>query len=177
MTLLSYNSNHSKLKHHSQPTQHDEQNTVTLFCLVDGEILSRAFSVQIQPVDSVDDLKEIIKAKKAHDFSNIDANSLTLWKVSLSLPDDDDANSLTLWKVSLSLPVDEEETPITLDALSEKKKLPPTYRLSKLSVEPPLEDTIHIIVQHPSPHPSVLDPEIAALRKQLPDVFDSSFSK
>ncbi|KAF9920790.1 hypothetical protein BGZ67_000991, partial [Mortierella alpina] len=109
---------------------------MTLFCLVDGETLSRAFSVKIQPDDSVDDLKEFIKAKKAHDFSDIDANSLTLWKVSLSIPDD------------------EEETSITLDALSDKKRLPPTNRLSKLFLEAPLEDTIHIIVQRPSPPPS-----------------------
>ncbi|KAF9276056.1 hypothetical protein BGZ68_010294 [Mortierella alpina] len=133
-------------------------NKITLFCLVDGDALSRAFSVKIQPDDTVDDLKKLIKTEQAPAFDDVTANILTLWKVSLSIPDD------------------EEETSIILDALSDKKKLPPTNRLSRLFVGPPLEDTIHIIVQRPSPPPSGLDPEIAALRKQLSDVFDSSFS-
>ncbi|KAF9560940.1 hypothetical protein EC968_005945 [Mortierella alpina] len=131
-------------------------NKMTLFCLVDGEATSHAFPVKVSLDDTIGDLKKLIKTEKAHDFSDIDANSLTLWKVSLSIPDD------------------EEEASITLDALSDKKKLPPTNRLSKLFVGPPLEDTIHIIVQRPSPHPSGLDPEIAALRKQLSEILDSS---
>ncbi|KAF9948535.1 hypothetical protein BGZ70_002179 [Mortierella alpina] len=111
-------------------------NKLTLFCLMDGEILSRAFSVKIQPDDTVDDLKKFIKTEQAPAFDDVTANNLTLWKVSLSIPDD------------------EEEPSIILDALSDKKKLPPTNRLSRLFVEPSLEDTIHINVQRPSPPPS-----------------------
>ncbi|KAF9923540.1 hypothetical protein BGZ67_009769 [Mortierella alpina] len=96
---------------------------------------SKAFSVKIQPDDTVDDLKKLIKTEQAPAFDDVTANNLTLWKVSLSIPDD------------------EEETSVILDALSDKKKLPPTNRLSRLFVGPPLEDPIHIIVQRPSPPP------------------------
>ncbi|KAF9556637.1 hypothetical protein EC968_008102 [Mortierella alpina] len=130
-------------------------NKLTLFCLVDGETLSRAFSVKIQSNDSVDDLKETIKAKKAHDSSDIDANSLTLWKVSVPVSDD------------------EEEAPFMLDTLSEKKKLNPRIDISTVFGDEPLKKSDLVVVQRPSLPPS----EIAALRKQLSDVFDPSFSR
>ncbi|KAF9968922.1 hypothetical protein BGZ73_009039, partial [Actinomortierella ambigua] len=57
-------------------------NPLTLFCLVDGESTSNAFSVKIPPSDSVDDLKELIENKKAPEFDDIAADKLTLWRVS-----------------------------------------------------------------------------------------------
>jgi len=111
-------------------------NHLTLFCLIDGETTSNAFPVEIESSKTIGDLKKLIKTEQAPAFDDITANNLTLWKVSLSISDD------------------EEETFITLDAFSDKKKLQPTNRLSRLFVEPQLEDTIHIIVQRPSPPPS-----------------------
>ncbi|KFH63329.1 hypothetical protein MVEG_10739 [Podila verticillata NRRL 6337] len=63
-------------------------NRLTLFCLIDGEAMFNAFSVKISSGDTVDDLKDLIKAKKTNDFSDLDADKLTLWRV--SIPDDDD---------------------------------------------------------------------------------------
>ncbi|KAF9979957.1 hypothetical protein BGZ65_005752 [Modicella reniformis] len=55
-------------------------NTLTLFCAVDGE--SNPFSVEVDPTKSFDVLKKTIKKERANFFSNIDADQLTLWKVS-----------------------------------------------------------------------------------------------
>ncbi|KAF9430400.1 hypothetical protein BGZ94_007051 [Podila epigama] len=45
-------------------------NRLTLFCLVDGETTSNAFSVEIDPIKSVEHLKNLIKAKKAPRFDD-----------------------------------------------------------------------------------------------------------
>ncbi|KAF9946255.1 hypothetical protein BGZ70_003311, partial [Mortierella alpina] len=57
-------------------------NPLAMFCLVDGEAPSRAFPVSISFTETVGDLKDLIKAKKPNDFSDIDADKLTLWRVS-----------------------------------------------------------------------------------------------
>ncbi|OAQ22601.1 hypothetical protein K457DRAFT_25897 [Linnemannia elongata AG-77] len=54
-------------------------NHLTLFCLVDGEATSNAFSVKIPLSDTIDDLKGLIKTKKTNDFQDVDADKLTLW--------------------------------------------------------------------------------------------------
>ncbi|KAF9947660.1 hypothetical protein BGZ70_002574 [Mortierella alpina] len=133
-------------------------NKLTLFCLVDGENLSRAFSVKIQPDDTVDDLKEIIKTKKSHDFSDIDANSLTLWKVSIPIV------------------AAESHKIISLDSVESKGELLPSDEVSEVYGDAPSKRTVHVLVKRSSLSQPDLHPEIAALRKQLSDVFDSSFS-
>ena len=65
--------------------------TITLFCLVRGELAANAFSVKIPKTDTVADLKELIKEKKKNDFHDIDADKLKLWSVSIPA---DDANAL-----------------------------------------------------------------------------------
>ncbi|KAI8355299.1 hypothetical protein B0O80DRAFT_486630, partial [Mortierella sp. GBAus27b] len=52
----------------------------TLFCLVDGESTSNAFSVTVEPTETVGDLKGKIKEKQANYFKSIDYHTLTLWK-------------------------------------------------------------------------------------------------
>ncbi|KAG0198094.1 hypothetical protein BGX28_008426, partial [Mortierella sp. GBA30] len=89
-------------------------NLLTLFCLVDGETTSNAFSVKASSADTVDDLKGAIKIKKTPEFDDIATDKLTLWRV--SIPDDYD---------------DDDEQPILLDKVSEKKKLKTTNKLSK----------------------------------------------
>ncbi|KAI7819293.1 hypothetical protein BC939DRAFT_505810 [Gamsiella multidivaricata] len=107
---------------------------ITFFCLVEEDPAAKAFSFKnIPSSDTIDDLRKRIKAEKANDFHDIDANNLTLWRVSVPLTDD------------------EEELPIILDTLNEKKKLRPTTRLSKVFTEEPSEEVIHIIVQLPPP--------------------------
>ena len=95
-------------------------NTFTQFCLVSGELLSNTFSVKISSSESVSDLKKRIKAEKVNAFKNIDANDLTLWRVSILV----DGNS--------------EDRIITLDSLDDKTKLSnPKKCLSKLFPEDP----------------------------------------
>ncbi|KAF9944722.1 hypothetical protein BGZ70_004397, partial [Mortierella alpina] len=131
-------------------------NKTTLFCLVEGETLSRAFSVKFLPDGNVDDLKELIKLRKAPRFDDLAADELNLWKVSIPI-------------------VADKHKMITLDTTDIKDELDPRDDISAVfGGEPPKKSDI-ILVQRPSPPPSGLDPEIAALRKQLSDVFDSSF--
>ncbi|KAG0315368.1 hypothetical protein BG000_005218, partial [Podila horticola] len=108
-------------------------NHLSLFCLVDGEPTFNAFPVQIESNKTIGDLKKIIRAEKTIAFSDIDADQLTLWRVSVVITDDD------------------EELPILLKSLNEKKKLGPATRISKVFAEELPEETIHIIVQRPLP--------------------------
>jgi len=104
-----------------------------LFCLVDGESTSSAFSVKISTKDTVDDLKNHIKTEKANDFRDFGADKLTLWRVSLPVGSTDD------------------ELPITLDAMAEgdKMKLRPTDELSDVFGKKPPKKTIHVVVERP----------------------------
>jgi len=73
----------------------------TLFCLVNGDNpVDRAFSVNVSNSNTVDELKELIKAKKQPEFDDIAADKLTLWRVNISqdeLPElDADADPETL---------------------------------------------------------------------------------
>ncbi|KAF9308146.1 hypothetical protein BG003_011553, partial [Podila horticola] len=109
-------------------------NLMSLFCLVDGEATSNAFSVEIDSSKTVDGLKKLIKTEKTNDFIDIDANHLTLWRVFIPLLDDDD-----------------DEMPIILETLTEKKKLRPATYLDEVFNKGVPRKTIHIIVQRPPP--------------------------
>ncbi|KAK5809682.1 hypothetical protein F5H01DRAFT_415626 [Linnemannia elongata] len=109
-------------------------NPLTLFCLVDGEGTSNAFSVKLASNGTVDDLKKLIRTEKSPEFDDIAADKLTIWRVSIPDKDDDD------------------ETPIKIDNVpeSEKKKLMATNKVSVFGAALP-ESTIHVIVQRPPP--------------------------
>ncbi|KAG0369128.1 hypothetical protein BGZ54_000242 [Gamsiella multidivaricata] len=106
---------------------------LSLFCLIDGEPTSNAFLVSIPSTDTIGHLKKLIKAKKTVAFADVAADKLTLWRVSVTITDDD------------------EEIPILLDNVekNDKKKLGPATRLHKVFPEDLPEETIHIIVQRP----------------------------
>ncbi|KAK3840985.1 MAG: hypothetical protein J3R72DRAFT_161334 [Linnemannia gamsii] len=106
-----------------------------LFCVVDGGLQSKAFSVRITPADTVDDLKKLIKAEKKNDFRDVDADNLTLWRVSIPINDEDN-----------DLPVLLKNVPV-----DDRKKLGPATRLSKVFPEDLPEETVHVIVQRPLP--------------------------
>ncbi|KAF8923966.1 hypothetical protein BGZ47_004346, partial [Haplosporangium gracile] len=106
-------------------------NSLTLFCVVNGE--STPFSVKIESTKTIDDLKKLIKAEKTPEFNDIAADKLTLWRVSVTITDDDD------------------EAPILLDNLPVKKKLRATSKLSMVFDADLPEDTIHVLVQRPQP--------------------------
>jgi hypothetical protein len=59
----------------------DNPCTIPLFCWI-LNVSDQSFSVSIEETRTVDNLKEEILAKKSTMFANIEANQLTLWKVS-----------------------------------------------------------------------------------------------
>ncbi|KAG0268150.1 hypothetical protein BGZ95_002588 [Linnemannia exigua] len=126
-----------------------DNNPLTLFCLVDGESTSNAFSIEIDSTKTVDGLKDLIKAKQSPDFDDIVAKSLTLWSV--SIPDDDD----------------DDEIPIVLGNVNnnDKKKLRATRGLLEVFPDKPPKNTIHVIVQRP---PQVHVPVPARASTPLP---------
>ncbi|KAF9143511.1 hypothetical protein BGX20_007131, partial [Mortierella sp. AD010] len=69
------------------PSMETENSTVAtklkLFCIVENE--STSFSVEILDIETVDDLKKVIKTAKSNDLSKIDADRLTLWKASIPI--------------------------------------------------------------------------------------------
>ncbi|KAG0039904.1 hypothetical protein BGZ82_006161 [Podila clonocystis] len=93
-------------------------NHLTLFCLVDGEATSNAFSVEIDSSKTVDGLKKLIKTENPDTFNGVDAKELTLWRV--SVPDADD----------------DEDLPILLDKIpgKDRKKLQVTTKPSKVFI-------------------------------------------
>ncbi|KAI1302991.1 hypothetical protein EDD11_005444 [Mortierella claussenii] len=106
-----------------------------LFCLVDGETASRAFPIKVAHDDTVGDLKDLIKIKKAPEFDDIVADSLTLWRVSIPIVGDDKDEEFPL-QLNDSLPAD-------------KNKLSPATLLLKVFPDGLPEETVHIIVQRP----------------------------
>ncbi|KAG0336120.1 hypothetical protein BG000_006920 [Podila horticola] len=106
---------------------------LNLFCLVDGEATSNAFSIKVPSTDTVDDLKNLIKTKKANDFSNIDADKLTLWGV-----------------LFLFSPSKRKEF-IFLKDLPTARELYPMDTISDVFKDPLIEKSVNIIVQRPPP--------------------------
>lgn len=55
--------------------------TIPLFCWI-LDVSDRSFSVSIEETQTVDNLKKVIVKEKSTTFANIEADQLTLWKVS-----------------------------------------------------------------------------------------------
>ncbi|KAG0047173.1 hypothetical protein BGZ89_005029, partial [Linnemannia elongata] len=108
-------------------------NLLTLFCLLDGETTSNAFSVKIPSSDTIDDLKKLIKVEQSPDF------------------DDIAANNLTLWHVAHPVIAANKHNPILLSAIDSPTELDPTDDISDVFLEAPPKKTIHIIVKRPPP--------------------------
>ncbi|KAI9240171.1 MAG: hypothetical protein BYD32DRAFT_459061 [Podila humilis] len=105
-------------------------NRLSLFCLVDGGSASNVFPVKLSPDDFIGDLKKLIKVEKTNNLSDVDADKLTLWHVSIPITDDDD------------------EVPILLNDVTrdKKKKLGPAIEISEVFEVQPPKKTIHIII-------------------------------
>ncbi|KAF9413190.1 hypothetical protein BGZ94_000817 [Podila epigama] len=106
-------------------------NTLNLFCLVDGQTTSNAFSVKIPPSDSVDDLKKLIKSEKANYFHDVDADELSLWRVFHPV-------------IAAN-----KHNPVLLSAIESPTELYPTDDIADVFKETPPKKTIHIIIQRP----------------------------
>ncbi|KAF9344405.1 hypothetical protein BGX26_004416 [Mortierella sp. AD094] len=132
-------------------------NLLTLFCLVDGE--STSFPVKIESTETIGGLKKAIKDENSIAFADVDAKMLSLWRVSIPVPEDDD-----------------NELPILLNNIvtKDKKKLGPTTRLSKVFPAELPDETIHIIVQRPPPvHTPIAVPLPVRARSSTPFSDDS----
>jgi hypothetical protein len=67
----------------SSTKQHVMAATLKFNCWVLGDDASQVFPIQIANIESVGILKKVIKHEISESFPNIDARSLTLWKVSI----------------------------------------------------------------------------------------------
>jgi hypothetical protein len=103
--------------------------TLKLNCWVLRDDASQVFPIKIDNTESVGTLKEAVKDKNSKSFHNVDAHSLTLWKV--SIPKDHLQQSLTN--------LDLTDTP----SLSSMDDLDDVF-----SDEPPCKH-LHIIVKLP----------------------------
>ncbi|KAF9307970.1 hypothetical protein BG003_011799, partial [Podila horticola] len=109
---------------------------LTLFCLVDGDATSNAFPIRIPSNDTVDDLKNLIKARNNNAFSDIDADKLTLWRVSLPVVT---AN---------------RNKPIILTEIESTTVLDPTDEISDIFEDQLPKKTVNVIIQRPLQGPS-----------------------
>ncbi|KAF9131410.1 hypothetical protein BGW39_001840 [Mortierella sp. 14UC] len=117
-----------------------DDNPLTLFCLVDGEAITKAFPVMIEPTKTIGDLKKLVKAEIPDTLNGVDAKDLTLWRVSIPV-------------VSANKP-----KPIVLNEVESPTRLDPTDDVSDVLPDKPPKKTIHVIVQRPLPGTPVSHP-------------------
>ena len=67
----------------TQPERYFMSATLQLNCWIFDDDVSQVFPVKITNTESVGILKEVIKDECQKAFPNVDARSLTLWKVSI----------------------------------------------------------------------------------------------
>ncbi|OAQ22668.1 hypothetical protein K457DRAFT_25817 [Linnemannia elongata AG-77] len=104
-------------------------NRMNIFCLVVGQPTSNAFSIRISPNKTVDDLKDLIKAKKAIDFKDIDANKLVLWQVAIPV-------------IAAN-----RHIPVVLSEVDFKRELLPTDDIVESALS---KKNVHILIECPS---------------------------
>ncbi|KAG0363878.1 hypothetical protein BGX24_004831 [Mortierella sp. AD032] len=104
---------------------------IGLYCIVDGETTSNAFLVEIESSKTIGTLRKLIKSEKKNDFQDVDADKLTLWRV--------------------SIPDSSRRSAITLNALHDKADITsPRTPISELFPGSP-DDNTYILVQRPPP--------------------------
>ncbi|KAG0222000.1 hypothetical protein BGW42_007040 [Actinomortierella wolfii] len=145
-------------------------NSLTLFCLVDGE--KTAFPVTIDTDKTIGELKKAIRDEKANYFHDVDADELSLWHVSVPV-----------------LPK-KDRKPIWLADVPKKEELDETDDIADVFTDVPPKKTIHIIVQRPAPQvvnapvpsrsltpPQARDTSRSATPVQLKSVQDGDIEK
>ena len=104
--------------------------SLSLNCLIHGEVQDKMFTVEVEKTKSVSILKKLIKEEKASRLEHIDASDLDLWDV--------------------SIPMDElgaEPVHVNLDAYP--KLSPPRKKLSYLFNGTLDDERLHIIAKAP----------------------------
>ncbi|KAG0221709.1 hypothetical protein BGW41_006585, partial [Actinomortierella wolfii] len=100
---------------------------------------SKAIPVEIEPSETIGDLRDAIKKKKVVEFKDVDAKSLTLWKVS--------------YQVTYNM-----QEPVSLEEIASPIKLSYVFaEISEVFAETSPKKTIHVIVQRPDPQGSERD--------------------
>ncbi|CAB4434128.1 unnamed protein product [Rhizophagus irregularis] len=113
--------------------------TITLSCLVVGENpYENAFNVKVNKTETVSELKKPIKEENTQSFANVDAKDIKLWKVDISLEEENEKLDLVNTKINVN--IKEELGGVELLPLS---------KISKYFHSQPADEHIHIIVQRP----------------------------
>ena len=113
--------------------------TITLSCLVVGENpYENAFAVEIDTTKLVSFFKDAIKEKNTQAFANVDAKDIKLWKVDISLEEENEKLELVNTKINVNIKED-----------LGGEELPPLSKISKHFTSQPTDEHIHIIVQRP----------------------------
>src|SRR3954447_14648775 len=69
--------------------------SITLLCLVKGNITANTFSVKISKDKPISELKKAIKVKKHKTFHGVEADELKLWKVKIHGDHDDQLSNIS----------------------------------------------------------------------------------
>ncbi|KAG0014503.1 hypothetical protein BGZ82_001738, partial [Podila clonocystis] len=93
--------------------------------------MDRLHPTEIESTKTIAHLKNLIKAKKANNFQDVDALDPTLWRVSIPV---DPAN---------------KHIPVTVNKIAFKTDLDPTDDISDVFEDQPPKKNIHVIVQRP----------------------------
>ena len=114
--------------------------TITLSCLVVGEnpyenIFEVVFGKNLENV-TVNRLKKAIKEEKAPEFDNFATDKLKLWKVDISLEEENEKLELVNTKINVNIKKD-----------LGGEELSPLSKISKHFPSQPADEHIHIIVQ------------------------------
>ncbi|KAI0294054.1 hypothetical protein B0F90DRAFT_1342542 [Multifurca ochricompacta] len=133
---------------------------LTLFCLaIDNQkdFIGDVFDVEIQANSLVSRLKDAIKVKMAHQLGHVDANQLTLWKLSTPLCIDPETSTISTVKNTIRKTVlpsaDAKEAGLGNGTV---QVLYPTKRLSNYWNNIPNEDHLHLVIQVPFNSPENL---------------------
>jgi hypothetical protein len=129
-----------------------------LFCWVRGNAHGQPFPLDIVDTRTVGDLKEAIKEKKKVAFKHVDADTLTLWKVSTPISASrrhcELMLAMRLWQVSLKYNLNEgsggplERLELT-DGIEGVRELSPLERLSDAFPDALKDNHVHIVVECP----------------------------
>ncbi|KAF9151198.1 hypothetical protein BGX20_005480, partial [Mortierella sp. AD010] len=113
--------------------------TLSIFCILSGELASAAFPIEISCNKTVGALKREILRLYPSEFKDIDDKDLKLWRVTIPIADD------------------EPDELISASNLDTKRLLKGTGTLSKAFQDGVPEDTIHVIIERPKGTPQVLE--------------------
>jgi hypothetical protein len=113
----------------------------TIFCLIEGQ--ENPFSIEITSNKTVDQLKEAIKTKKFKTLTNVEADTLKLYYVSILIPDPQDEDVPIDYAAKVQEEVDKHPPPTEL-------KIPMRKLNRVFNGIPPPDNTLHILVRLPS---------------------------